>query len=71
MFRKNYVGYHGNSTFVRGVWTVNDDGDRSVRVTAVGSIDDEISVGDVLSLEEIAIITEVDVFASANKLVFA
>lgn len=68
MFFKKYVGHHGQSTFVRGVWTENDEGDRAVRVTRVGHEDDEIRVGDVLTLDEVNGITEGDVFAYAGGL---
>lgn len=63
MFRKEYVGYHGFSTFVRGVLIENDFDETAVRVTAVGREDDEISVGDVLTLDEIEDITEGDLYA--------
>ena len=77
MFFKKYVGHHGRSTFVRGVWTENAiqalcrdllAGERAVRVTRVGHEDDEIGVGDVLTLDEVNGITEGDVFAYAGGL---
>lgn len=63
MFEKHYVGSHGFSTFIRGVLTENEDGEQAVRVTKVGREDDEISRGDILTLDEIEGITEVDLYA--------
>lgn len=62
MFRKEYVGYHGFSTFVRGVLIENDLGETAVRVTSVGREDDEIVAGDILTPEEIDGITEGDLY---------
>ncbi len=62
MFKKSYIGHHGLKTFVRGVWCENEEGELSVRVTRIGNEDDEIRVGDVLTLDEINGITEGDVF---------
>ena len=66
MFRKTYVGHHGYTTFVRGVWVIEGD-EYSVRVTATGRSDDEFVVGDVYSLDEVAGITNGDVFAYADQ----
>lgn len=67
MFRKKYVGYHGFTTFVQGVWCFDDDGERQVRVTSVGHDDDEIGVGQVLSLDEIDQL-DGDGYAQADRL---
>jgi hypothetical protein len=67
MYRKNYIGHHGFNTYVRGVWTTDENGDRAVRITATGREDDEIAVGQVLSLEELNAVTEGDVYAYAGR----
>jgi len=66
MFKKKYVGHHGYSTYVRGVWRIID-GEYHVLVTAVGRSDDEIVPGNIYSLEELAEITEGDVYAFQEK----
>jgi len=66
MFRKKYVGWHGHTTWVRGVWRLID-GEYHVLVTATGRADDEIAVGQLLSLEELAEVTEGDVYAYAEQ----
>jgi hypothetical protein len=65
MFRKKYVGHHGYTTFVQGVWVIDGD-EYFVRVTATGRTDDEFVVGEVYSLEEVAGITNGDVYAYAD-----
>ena len=65
MFKKNYVGHHGYSTFVRGVWRIVDEEYR-VKITAVGRPDDEFVVGQILSLEEIQGITNGDPYSYAS-----
>lgn len=67
MYRKNYIGYHGFNTFVRGVWCDDENGDRAVRVTSTGRDDDEVSVGQVLTLEELNGVTEGDNYAYAGR----
>ncbi len=67
MFEKYYVGHHGFNTFVRGVWCLNEDDETAVRVTRTGHDKDEIAVGQVLTLDEIASITEGDVYSYADR----
>lgn len=67
MYRKSYVGYHGFNTFVRGVWTRDENGDRAVRITRTGREDDEVSPGQVLTLEELNAVTEGDNYAYAGR----